>query len=106
MLVRHHIVTSSLKAIVRIPQRKLCPIFAKGDPGRRNARNGRSSGFVRTNVLADFVSKFTNDINMISNSEEDVEQCKYIAYVNCIIIICILVYMFFDPPGNAGDSEP
>lgn len=53
--------------------------------------------FVRTNVLADYLDKFTN-INMVSISENDdsEHQCKYMAQINCLIIIFVLAYMFFD----------
>jgi hypothetical protein len=56
------------------------------------------NAFMRTNVIGDFISRFTNDINMVSIGEDDDtdNQCKYIAYINCVIIIGLLLYMFID----------
>ncbi len=55
--------------------------------------------FCRTNVMADYIEKFTNDINVVSVMEQDDpddHSCKYIAMINCIIIIVILIFMFID----------
>jgi hypothetical protein len=56
------------------------------------------NAFVRTNVLADYIEKLTNDINMVSLGESDDSEyhCKYIACIHCILIIAIMVFMFFD----------
>lgn len=57
--------------------------------------NHYQSAMMRTNVLGDFVDKFTNDMTLLSDSSDEFRvDCKYIAYINCIIIICILVYLF------------
>ena len=62
------------------------------------------STYARTNVLADYIDKLTNDINMVSLSESDDPdmQCKYVAHFNCIIIIGILIFMFIDM--NSGSK--
>ncbi len=56
--------------------------------------------FCRTNVMADYIEKFTNDINVVAAMEDQDESndysCKYIAMINCIIIIVILIFMFMD----------
>lgn len=51
------------------------------------------STYVRTNVIADFIEKFQNDINMVDNVEC---QCKYVAYLNVCLIILLLVFMLWD----------
>jgi hypothetical protein len=69
--------------------------------------NHYQSAMMRTNVLGDFVDKFTNDMTILSdikNDSDDLDDCrtdcKYIAYVNCIIIVCILIYMFLDSSSD------
>lgn len=54
--------------------------------------------FFRTNVIADYIDKFTNDINMVALSESnDPEfQCKYVAHFNAILIIALILFMYFD----------
>lgn len=64
--------------------------------------------FMRTNVLADYIDKLTNDINMVAltESDDDEFQCKHIAMMNCVIIIGILIFMFIDMnTGGNKDSE-
>jgi hypothetical protein len=63
---------------------------------------------MRTNVLADYIDKLTNDINMVglANESDDSEyQCKHIAMVNCVIIIGILIFMFIDMNNKGGDNK-
>lgn len=55
--------------------------------------------FCRTNVMADYIERFTNDINVVATMEQDDSNdytCKYVAMFNCIIIIIILIFMFID----------
>lgn len=61
--------------------------------------------YALTNVLADYIDKLTNDINMVAVCESDDPdmQCKYIAQLNCIIIIGILIFMFIDM--NSGNKK-
>jgi len=57
------------------------------------------SAFCRTNVMADYIERFTNDINVVATMEQDDSNdytCKYIAMINYIIIIVILIFMFVD----------
>lgn len=74
----------------------------KQHPGTRYDDNA----FVRTNVLADYIDKLTNDINMVTLGDdgENEHQCKYIAMVHCLIIIAILVFMFLDKNNDKPDD--
>lgn len=68
---------------------------------RRIASQHNTPLYFRTNVLADFIDKYTNDINMITLTEDSADydsdyQCKYIAMFNCILILVILLIMFID----------
>ena len=63
------------------------------------------STFCRTNVLADYLDKFANDINIISLQSEEQEgmpSCKHIAMIQCVIILLVLLFMFFDRDKKDG----
>jgi hypothetical protein len=55
--------------------------------------------YLKTNMMADYIDKLSNDINMITIQEEndnDEHSCKYISYLNTIIILAVLLYMFWN----------
>ncbi len=48
--------------------------------------------FLRTNMMADYIDKMSTDINYITYVEENEEE----SYLQLIIIIGLLLYMFLD----------
>ena len=58
----------------------------------RSLRLRCNNDFLRTNMMADYLDKMSTDINYITYVEENEEQ----SYLQLLIIICILVYMFLD----------
>ena len=50
--------------------------------------------FMRTNMMADYLDKMSTDINYITYlDDEENDSC---AYFQLLLIICLLIYMFFD----------
>lgn len=59
--------------------------------------------FVRTNVIGDFIEKYTSDINMLSQIEDEEYSCEYVALFNTILIIGLLIFMFYDNSKKNDD---
>ena len=55
-----------------------------------------NTAFVRTNVIGDFIEKYTTDVNMLHTIENEEYSCENIALLNSILIIGLIIYMFFD----------
>jgi hypothetical protein len=59
--------------------------------------------FVKTNVIADVIDKYNNDINMV----ESEYPCKYIAMFQTCLIIGLMIYMFWDnDKPDKSHSDP
>ncbi len=60
----------------------------------------KNQHYCRTNVLSDYIEKLTNDVHYVNllESQPDEYSCKHIATIHCVLIICILIFMFVD--GN------
>lgn len=66
------------------------------------ARKNRCYGsdYFRTNMMADYLDKLSTDINYITYMEE--EDCdSSMAYLNMIIVIVLLLYMFLQRPPKS-----
>lgn len=69
-------------------------------PCKKVLRGGKSkctygSDYLRTNMMADYLDKFSTDINYITYFED--EDCdSSIAYWNTLIVLLILAFMFVD----------
>lgn len=58
--------------------------------------------FMKTHIIADYIEKLNNDINMVDIEDTEFE-CKYIQYFRLILIIILMVYMFTGPKKDKED---
>lgn len=63
---------------------------------RCNNKTVNNASFARTNVIGDFIEKYTSDVNMLHQIENEEYSCKYVALFNSILIIGLIIFMFFD----------
>lgn len=55
--------------------------------------------FMKTHVIADYIEKLNNDINMVDIEDNEFE-CKNIQYFRLLLIIVLMIYMFTSPKNN------